>query len=290
MKALLVDDEPGFLEQAEIFLKEQDERISVDTATSAEKGLEMLENGSYDVVISDYKMSGLNGLQFLKRIKRKDDNLPFLLLTGKGGKDLAREALSLGADRYIEKRENPTSQYGILADAIVEEVANKGQLSPREIHLVERGVPSAYTLYRNALAEGKEGICISTDHPRAVKSGRGVTSGKLIWLSSKGGEKSISPTDLEDLRDVIYDFAEREGEKGTVLLDGIEYLSTVNGFNRTLTFFHDLREKIALTGSKLIIPISTTALERRKVALLERYSVVMEAVQRRKPGSEERKG
>lgn len=72
LDVLLVDDEPDFLKQAKIFLEREDDRLNVETALSAEEGLEMLEEDGYDAIVSDYQMPETDGLEFLKIVRREN--------------------------------------------------------------------------------------------------------------------------------------------------------------------------------------------------------------------------
>ncbi|KXB07209.1 hypothetical protein AKJ51_01855 [candidate division MSBL1 archaeon SCGC-AAA382A20] len=123
MKVLLVDDETSILEQAKVFLEREEGELDIDTAPSAEEALKLLENNAYDGIVSDYQMPQMDGLEFLEVIREdRNSDIPFIIFTGKGREEVAIEALNLGADRYLQKRGNPKSQYGVLADAIVQEV------------------------------------------------------------------------------------------------------------------------------------------------------------------------
>lgn len=122
VKVLLVDDEPALLEQAEIFLQKQNERLNVETAISAENGLKLLEEGDFNVVVSDYKMPKVNGLEFLETLRDQGNEIPFIIFTGKGREEVAMDALNLGANRYLKKGGSPKDQFGLLADAIIREV------------------------------------------------------------------------------------------------------------------------------------------------------------------------
>lgn len=123
MNVLFVDDDLATLELAETFLEKEDHELNIETAPSAEKGLELLEEKDYDAIASDYKMPVMDGLEFLKTVREeKGSDVPFIIFTGKGREEVIIDALNLGADRYLEKGTDPKSQYGVLAETIVEEV------------------------------------------------------------------------------------------------------------------------------------------------------------------------
>jgi PAS domain S-box-containing protein len=102
IKAIYVDDEPNLLEVIKEYL-ELDDGITVDTSTSASHVLSQLSKTRYDVIISDYQMPGMDGLQFLKKLRSNGDQTPFIIFTGKGREEVVTEALGLGANLYLQK-------------------------------------------------------------------------------------------------------------------------------------------------------------------------------------------
>ncbi len=121
IKVLLVDDEPTFLKQAKEFLEKENERLDIVISFSAKEGLKVLEEPNIDIIVSDFKMPEMNGLDFLKKIREDNrSDLPFIILTGRGREDVAMEALNLGADRYLQKGGDPRTLYGLLEDAIIQ--------------------------------------------------------------------------------------------------------------------------------------------------------------------------
>lgn len=121
---LFVEDELALLEVAMVFI--ENEGIScVDTFTSAEAALFALDLQKYDAIISDYQMPGMNGIQFLKAIREKGDNTPFILFTGRGREEVVIEALNQGADFYLQKGGDPKSQFAELTHAIRQLVSQR---------------------------------------------------------------------------------------------------------------------------------------------------------------------
>ena len=119
---LHVDDNPEFTDLVATFLREEDERIRVETATSAAQGLSMLADIDVDCVVSDYDMPGTNGIEFLAAVRERHPRLPFILYTGKGSEEVASEAISAGVTDYLQKGTG-TDQYAILANRIGNAVA-----------------------------------------------------------------------------------------------------------------------------------------------------------------------
>ena len=100
-KILLVDDEKDFLD----VMSERIEARGMDvtTADSAKKALESVEKGGYDAIILDLMMPGMDGLQALKAIKKKNPDLQVILLTGHATIEKGIEAMKLGAMDFLEK-------------------------------------------------------------------------------------------------------------------------------------------------------------------------------------------
>jgi CheY-like chemotaxis protein len=123
MKVLLVDDDPLFLELSKTFL-EVFHDITSDTVNSAREALQRLENYSYDVVVSDYDMPFMDGITFLKTIRDKRINTPFILFTGVSREELMHQAIENGANSFIQKIGDPKAQYSELSKRIWQVVSS----------------------------------------------------------------------------------------------------------------------------------------------------------------------
>lgn len=98
---LHIDDEPSFSDLVATFLEREDDRITVQTATSPKEGLDIFANSSLDCIVSDYEMPQMDGLDVLKEVREKHPDLPFILYTGKGSEEIASEAVSAGVTDYL---------------------------------------------------------------------------------------------------------------------------------------------------------------------------------------------
>ncbi|MFW9994501.1 MAG: PAS domain S-box protein [Candidatus Odinarchaeota archaeon] len=122
ISVLLVDDEPDLLELAVIFLKEENDCFQIDSSTSAIDVLAEKTYENYDVIVSDYQMPDMDGLEFLAAIRNVGIRIPFVIFTGRGREEVAIKALNLGANHYIQKGGDLKSQFSVLARTITSEV------------------------------------------------------------------------------------------------------------------------------------------------------------------------
>jgi len=98
---LVVDDEEDLLVSFKEILEE--EGYKVDIESNPVKAVEMVKNNDYDLIISDLKMPGLAGNEFLKEIRKYNDFVSFIILTAYGTVDTAVECMKNGAYDYISK-------------------------------------------------------------------------------------------------------------------------------------------------------------------------------------------
>jgi len=98
---LLVDDERVILESLGKELAY--ENLEVTLAASGEEAVAKIENGNFDLVVTDLIMPGLDGFQVLKAAKKKNTQTMVIILTGYADLKACTDALRLGADDFLEK-------------------------------------------------------------------------------------------------------------------------------------------------------------------------------------------
>jgi DNA-binding NtrC family response regulator len=104
-KILVIDDEEEYREVLENIFNLNG--YEVDTAESGETGLKMLEKYSYNLVVTDLIMTGMNGLEFLNKSKELYPEIEVLIVTGYGTVENAVEAMRKGAFGYFVKSHDP---------------------------------------------------------------------------------------------------------------------------------------------------------------------------------------
>ena len=100
-KLLIIDDEPDFLETiVKRLLKRQIDATGVD---SGKEALRVLQEQSFDVVILDVRMPGMDGIETLKEIKKRSPLTEVIMLTGHGSIKSGIKGMELGAFDYVIK-------------------------------------------------------------------------------------------------------------------------------------------------------------------------------------------
>lgn len=180
LKVLYVDDEPDLLELGKLFLEESS-RMTVDTALSAKEALLSPSLLSYDVIISDYQMPDMSGIAFLKEVRHRSGNLPFILFTGRGREEVVIEAINNGADFYLQKGGTPEAQFAELAHKARQAFARRK--SESEIVSIFQAVPVGIAVVKDrALLRVNDRLCTLTGYPREELEGRNT---RFLYLNAE---------------------------------------------------------------------------------------------------------
>jgi DNA-binding NtrC family response regulator len=100
-KLLIVEDEDTLCESLKrVFLRE---RYVVDTSGSAEEALRLINEGFYDLIITDIILPGIDGIEFMKKVKERSPDQIFVVITAYASLETAVEALRAGAYDYVVK-------------------------------------------------------------------------------------------------------------------------------------------------------------------------------------------
>ncbi len=149
---LYVDDESGLLHLCKRYLEGTGD-FTVDIAESAQEALEKMQISSYDAVVSDYRMPGMDGIEFLKVLRSSGEMIPFIIFTGRGREEVVIEALNSGADSYLQKGGEPNAQFAELVHMIKRAV---------EHHAEKTALQESEKKYRNFFETSRDAVFITS--------------------------------------------------------------------------------------------------------------------------------
>ena len=116
-RVLHVDDNDEFAALTAEYLERVSDHLAVETATSANEALDRLDAASFDCVVSDYDMPGMDGLALLETVREAHPDLPFILFTSTGSEAIASEAIARGVTDYLQKGVE-TEAFELLANRV----------------------------------------------------------------------------------------------------------------------------------------------------------------------------
>jgi DNA-binding response OmpR family regulator len=119
ISVLIADDEETFRKSVLYSLRSTNHFI-VDSAESGEETLKALQQRSYDVLILDYVMPGMSGLNVLQKMLELKKDTAVIMLTGAGSEYIAVEAMKLGAYDYVRKDLFDMNHLPILINGVYE--------------------------------------------------------------------------------------------------------------------------------------------------------------------------
>jgi len=143
---LIVEDEPFQREMLRDFLNREGHQIS--EAENGEEALRLLAAGSFDLVLLDFRMRGMNGLEVLQEVKRVNPEIDAMIITAYGTIETAVSAMKAGARDYITKPVD-LDELSILIDRIADHrrLIKENQILRQEMKA--RGVTSGTIRYKS---------------------------------------------------------------------------------------------------------------------------------------------
>lgn len=142
---LTVDDDPAVLGLFMSALGRAGYRAL--RAESGARALELLESEHVDAIITDLAMPGMPGMEFMRRVRERDPDLPILVITGAPAMDTAIESIDVGVFRYLTKPITPAEIVRAASDAVHARAFAKARRAAfRHVASIPPTGPSADTL------------------------------------------------------------------------------------------------------------------------------------------------
>ena len=233
-KILIVDDEKNQRDILQLILSgERDEAgnplYDVKTASSGQEALRTFKNDRLDLVLTDLKMAGMDGIQLLNELSQLDSSTPVILMTAHGSIDSVKEALRGGAFDYLEKPLDRAKLLEVISKAVAqmkavdEEIVGVSDAMERVKKMIVKVAGSSSTvLIRGESGTGKERIAraMHKASPRANERFQAVNCAAInenLLESELFGHEKGSFTGAVSEKKGLFEIA----DKGTLFLDEI---------------------------------------------------------------------
>jgi DNA-binding NtrC family response regulator len=239
---LIVEDEAKMRRLLELQLA--DEGFHATTAPDAESGLQLLQKDQFDLVVTDFKLPGMTGLEFLQAVKRANAAIPVIIMTAYGTVESAVEAMKIGASDYVLKpfslaelvlvirkeldshnlrEENRTLREALGQRYHYDNIVARGEKMQAVLALVERVAPTNSTvLLGGESGVGKDLIA------RAIHQHSHRASGPFIKINSTAIPENLLESELFGYEKGAFSGATTSkpgkfelADKGTLFLDEI---------------------------------------------------------------------
>ncbi len=140
-RILVADDEPGLREFVADAL-ELDNHVCVQ-APDGKAAAKLLDDRGFDLLITDLKMPGMDGMQLLRKIRAEQPEVEVIVMTAHGSVDNAVEAMKLGAFEFLQKPLSGPDELRLLVQRAVERRGLKDRVDGAE-HTISAGPPLTY--------------------------------------------------------------------------------------------------------------------------------------------------
>jgi len=139
-------------------------------------------------------------------------------------------------------------------------------------YLLEEPQPKrSFEFFKAKVAQGAKGLCISTSYPKKIIEEYGLHGSTVYWLSElEFDNQSLHPRRLDfEVTRAIQNFV-KSNPSSVLIIDGVEFLILINGFERVMTFIKKMNDIMSATASTLITSINPSAFSEEKLSIIER--------------------
>ena len=154
--ALCVDDDENILELCQEHLDRPGE-LEVVCVRNVPEALALLSQREFAVIVADYLMPGMDGIQMLKLLRGQGNDIPFILFTGQGREEVVIEAINSGADYYIQKGASPKILFAELRHRLDQALTT---------YRMRRDLRESEELFRTMSAKANDAILLCAEDGR----------------------------------------------------------------------------------------------------------------------------
>lgn len=155
LNILLTEDNQDDIELTLKALKKQDNLYRLDPVSTGEECLEKLLKNKYHLVLLDYQIPGIDGLAIIKEIRKREIDIPIIMVTGQGSEKIAAESIKHGAMDYIVK----SGDYFKTLPIVIKNVIEKHKLR-KEKEALEKEIRFEKEKLKLIFDNMGDGVCV----------------------------------------------------------------------------------------------------------------------------------
>jgi PAS domain S-box-containing protein len=167
--------------------------FQVTQVASAQEGLDSLRASSFDAIISEYQMPDSDGLEFLRQVRSRYGDIPFIMFTGGGGEDVVIEAIDNNVDYYVRKGNDPKARFAELGSKVKKAVTRRRILNELRMEYEKNRGLMDQASDAIFIADVKTGMLIDANRKARELSGRSLEEIKTMHRAN------LYPPDRKDL-------------------------------------------------------------------------------------------
>ncbi len=176
---LIVDDEKTIRLALSMALENLD--IPVETAASGEEALEKVGQGSYEIMLLDLRMPGIDGMEVLRLVSQQRPEIKVVIITAYGSIELAVEAMKLGAVDFLQKPFDAKQVRGVVKRLLVKSWGPPGY----EYYMAMAKIRVSERYFDVAAVYAQKAVFLNPDRPEALNLLGGIAESKSNRLEAE---------------------------------------------------------------------------------------------------------
>ncbi len=258
-RILIVEDNPDHAQITKKILTNADSDYQSDLTDNLEHALNVISSQNYDLILSDYRLPNFSALDLLKKIKEKNTEIPFVVVTSQGSEKIAVELMKQGASDYVTKDD---SYYDVLPVVIKRSIARhrekqeKEKLERKIIHAAKKNEDQREFIEKVINSLNYPFYVVNTEYTVILTNeearNRRIIEGSRCYEAAHKAFNITDKTDLCPLQEVIsakksisleHSFLDEKGADVILEIHGVPIMDAIGNVVQMIEYAVDITER-----------------------------------------------